>query len=115
MDDDASNDNDTWTTPITLRNPVVDVRLTAVNPTTTTAPVGEPVSMSVNAANHGDFAAVPIVELYIDDELAPVTVVPMASIAPDAEGTVELTWDTTALAAGNYRLKISVRACLQSF
>ena len=109
LDDDASNDNDTWTTPITLRNPVVDVRLTAVNPTTTTAPVGEPVSMSVNAANHGDFAAVPIVELYIDDELAPVTAVPMASIAPDAEGTVELTWDTTALAAGNYRLKISVR------
>ena len=109
VDDDASNDNDTWTTPITLRNPVVDVRLTAVNPTTTTAAVGEPVSMSVNAANHGDFAAVPIVELYIDDDLAPVTAVPMASIAPDAEGTVELTWDTTALAAGNYRLKISVR------
>lgn len=109
VDDDASNDNDTWTTPITLRNPVVDVRLTAVNPTTTTAAVGEPVSMSVNAANHGDFAAVPIVELYIDDDLAPVTAVPMASIAPDAEGTVELTSDTTALAAGNYRLKISVR------
>ncbi len=109
VDDDASNDNDTWTTPITLRNPVVDVRLTAVNPTTTTAAVGESVSMSVNAANHGDFTAVPIVELYIDDELAPVTAVPMASIAPDAEGTVELTWDTTALAAGNYRLKISVR------
>ena len=109
VDDDASNDNDTWTTPITLRNPVVDVRLTAVNPTTTTAPVGESVSMSVNAANHGDFAAVPIVELYIDDELAPVAAVPMASIAPEAEGTVELTWDTTALAAGNYQLKISVR------
>ena len=109
LDDDASNDNDTWTTPITLRNPVVDVRLTAVNPTTTTAPVGESVSMSVNAANHGDFAAVPIVELYIDDEPAPVAAVPMASIAPEAEGTVELTWDTTASAAGNYRLKISVR------
>ena len=107
VDDDASNDNDTWTTPITLRNPVVDVRLTAVNPTTTTAPVGEPVSMSANAANHGDFAAVPIVELYIDDEPAPVAAVPMASIAPEAEGTVELTWDTTASAAGNYRLKIS--------
>ena len=109
VDDDASNDNDTWTTLITLRNPVVDVRLTAVNPTTTTAPVGESVSMSVNAANHGDFAAVPIVELYIDDELAPVAAVPMASIPPEVEGTVELTWDTTALAAGNYRLKISVR------
>ena len=107
--DDASTDDNEWSASITLRDAVVDVRLESVDPTAITAPAGESVGLTVTVSNRGDFAAVPMVELYIYDELAPVVSVPMASIVPGDEGTVELTWDTTAMAAGDYQLKVSVR------
>ncbi len=107
--DDASADDNELSASITLRDAIVDVRLESIDPAAITAPAGESVGLTVTASNRGDFAAVPMVEVYIDDELAPVVSVPMASIVPGDEGTVELTWDTTAMAAGDYQLKVSVR------
>ena len=107
--DDASADDNEWSASITLRAAIVDVRLESVAPTAITAPAGESVGLTVTASNRGDFAAVPMVELYIEDGLAPVVSVLMASIAPGDEGTVKLTWDTTAMAAGAYQLMVSVR------
>ena len=107
--DDASADDNEWSASITLRDAIVDVRLESVDPTAITAPAGESVGLTVTASNRGDFAAVPVVEVYIDDEPAPVVSVPMASIAPADEGTVKLAWDTTAMAAGDYIFKVSVR------
>ncbi len=106
---DVSADDNEWSASITLRDAIVDVRLESVDPTAITAPAGESVGLTVTASNRGDFAAVPVVEVYIDDEPAPVVSVPMAAIAPGAEGTVKLAWDTTAMAAGDYIFKVSVR------
>ena len=107
--DDASADDNERSASITLRDAIVDVRLESVDPTAITAPAGESVGLTVTASNRGDFATVPIAELHVDDSSTPTVSLPMTLIAPGDEGTVELTWDTTTLAAGDYQLKVSVR------
>jgi len=85
-----------------------DIVVTSVSASPTTVTVGEPVTISVTVANHGEETETFDVVAYYDGN--PIATTTVANLAPDDEETLELTWDTTDVTPDTY--VISVEASL---
>ena len=93
--------------PVTLRDPVVDVRLSAVEPPQTTAIIGQTVTFEVSVSNAGESSVEPTVGLFVGDTDSPVETVQSPAIAPGEVSELTLPWDTSGASAGNHSLKIA--------
>ena len=112
--DDASADDNEWSTSIDLQDPVVDLRITALGTSIAVAAVGESVNLSITIANYGDFDAEPGVDLYLGDDISPIVSTVTAPVPPGGEITSVLVWDTTGVEAKEHVLKVEIRADLDS-
>ena len=105
--DETLTDDNEIEIPVTLRDPVVDVRLSAVVPSQTTAIIGQTVTFKVSVTNAGDSSVEPTVGLFVDDTDSPVETVQSPAIAPGGVSELILPWDTSGTSAGNHSLTIA--------
>ena len=96
--------------PVTLRDPVVDVRLSAVVPSQITAIIGQTVTFEVSVSNAGESSVEPTVGLFLGDTDSPVETVQSPEIAPGGVSELILPWDTSGASAGNHSLRITALA-----
>ena len=105
--DETQTDDNEIEIPVTLRDPVVDVRLSAVVPSQTTAIIGQTVTFQVAVSNDGESSVEPTVGLFVGDADSPVVTVQSPAIAPGGVSQLILPWDTSGASAGNHSLKIA--------
>ena len=105
--DETLTDDNEIEIPVTLRDPVVDVRLSAVVPSQTTAIIGQTVTFQVSVTNAGDSSVGPTVGLFVDDTDSPVETVQSPAIAPGEVSELILPWDTSGTSAGNHSVRIA--------
>ena len=110
MPDETLTDDNEIEIPVTLRDPVVDVRLSAVVPSQTTAIIGQSVTFQFSVSNAGDSSVEPTVGLFVDDTDSPVKTVQSPAIAPGGVSQLTLPWDTSGASAGNHSVKIAALA-----
>ena len=108
--DETLTDDNEIEIPVTLRDPVVDVRLSAVVPSQTTAIIGQTVTFQVAVSNAGESSVEPTVGLFVGDADSPVETVQSPEIAPGEVSELILTWDTSDTSAGNTLLRIAALA-----
>ena len=108
--DETLTDDNEIKIPVTLRDPVVDVRLSAVEPSQTTAIIGQTVTFQVSVTNAGKSSVEPTVGLFVGDADSPVQTVQSPAIAPGGVSELILPWDTSGMSAGNHSLKIAALA-----
>ena len=108
--DETQTDDNEIEIPVTLRDPVVDVRLSAVVPSHTTAIIGQTVTFEVSVSNAGESSVEPTVGLFVGDTDSPVETVQSPEIAPGGVSELILPWDTSGASAGNHSLKIAALA-----
>ena len=100
--DETLTDDNEIEIPVTLRDPVVDVRLSAVVPSQTTAIIGQTITFEVSVSNAGESSVEPTVGLFVDDTDSPVETVQSPAIAPGGVKELILPWDTSGTSAGNH-------------
>ena len=105
--DETQTDDNEIEIPVTLRDPVVDVRLSAVEPSHSTAIIGQTVTFQVAVSNDGESSVEPTVGLFVGDADSPVVTVQSPEIAPGGVSQLILPWDTFGASAGNHSLKIA--------
>ena len=105
--DETLTDDNEIEIPVTLRDPVVDVRLSAVVPSHTTAIIGQTVTFEVSVSNAGESSVEPTVGLFVGDTDSPVETVQSPEIAPGEMNELILPWDTSGASAENHSLTIS--------
>ena len=108
--DETLTDDNEIEISVTLRDPVVDVRLSAVVPSHTTAIIGQTVTFEVSVSNAGESSVEPTVGLFVGDTGSPVVTVQSPAIAPGEVSELILTWDTSGASAGNHSLTITALA-----
>ncbi len=106
--DDVSASDNAWTGRVTLREPVVDIRIGPVSAAPTPALAGAPVTLAATVSNHGDFAATPVVRLAVGTSTTTAAFLMVEEISPGAERDISLVWDTAGQPAGNHQLTVSV-------
>ncbi len=79
-----------------------DVAITAVVPSTSWAYQGWPVDVAVTAENLGNISESFDVSALYDGNL--IGTLPVVNLAPNAETTVEIHWNTSGVAEGNYTI-----------
>ncbi len=109
VEGDASGEDNEWSTSIDLWEPVVDLRITALEASTVVASVGQSVNLSITTTNYGDFDAEPGIDLYLGDDISPIVSTVTAPVPPGGEITSDLVWDTTGVEAKEHVLKVAVR------
>ena len=105
--DETLTDDNEIEISVTLRDPVVDVRLSAVVPSQITAIIGQTVTFEVSVSNAGESSVEPTVGLFVGDTDSPVETVQSPEIAPGEVSELILPWDTSGASAGNHSLKIA--------
>ena len=105
--DETLTDDNEIEISVTLRDPVVDVRLSAVEPSQTTAIIGQTVTFQFSVSNAGDSSVEPTVGLFVDDTDSPVETVQSPAIAPGGVKELILPWDTSGTSAGNHSVRIA--------
>ena len=108
--DETLTDDNERDIPVTLRDPVVDVRLSAVVPSQITAIIGQTVTFEVSVSNAGESSVEPTVGLFVGDTDSPVETVQSPAIAPGGVSELILPWDTSGASAGNHSLRITALA-----
>ena len=108
--DEMLTDDNEIKIPVTLRDPVVNVRLSAVEPSHTTAIISQTVTFQVSVSNAGESSVEPTVSLFVGDADSPVVTVQSPAIAPGGVSELILTWDTSDTSAGNTLLRIAALA-----
>ena len=108
-DETLTGDNEIEIT-VTLRDPVVDVRLSAVEPSHSTAIIGQTVTFQVSVSNDGESSVEPTVGLFVGDADSPVVTVQSPEIAPGGVSELILRWDTSGASAGNHSVRIAALA-----
>ena len=79
-----------------------DVAITHVAPSINWVYQGWPVDITVTAKNFGNISESFDVKVYYDSSL--IGTLPITDLAPNAEITMNLSWDTTGVPEGNYTL-----------
>jgi hypothetical protein len=79
-----------------------DIAVTSVTPESAWAYAGWPVDIGVVVKNLGNVSETFSVDIRYDGTL--ISVIPVTSLAPDTETTLNLTWDTTGVAEGNHQM-----------
>ena len=102
--DETLTDDNEIEIPVTLRDPVVDVRLSAVEPSQTTAIIGQTITYQFSVSNAGESSVEPTVGLFVGDADSPVQTVHSPAIAPGGVSELILPWDTSGMSAGNHSL-----------
>ena len=105
-DETLTNDNEIEI-PVTLRDPVVDVRLSAVVPSQTTAIIGQTVTFQVSVSNAGGSSVEPTIGLFVGATESPVETVQSPAIAPGGVSELIWPWDTSGTPAGNHSVRIA--------
>ena len=108
--DETLTDDNEIEIPVTLRDPVVDVRLSAVEPSHSTAIIGQTVTFQVSVSNAGESSVEPTVGLFVGDTDSPVETVQSPEIAPGEMNELILPWDTSGASAENHSLTIAALA-----
>ena len=108
--DETQTDDNEIEIPVTLRDPVVDVRLSAVEPSHSTAIIGQTVTFQVSVSNDGESSVEPTVGLFVGDADSPVVTVQSPEIAPGGVSELILPWDTSGASAGNHSVRIAALA-----
>ena len=108
--DETLTDDNEIEIPVTLRDPVVDVRLSAVVPSHTTAIIGQTVTFEVSVSNAGESSVEPTVGLFVGDADSPAETVQSPAIAPGGVSELILPWDTSGASAGNHSVRIAALA-----
>ena len=108
--DETLTDDNEIEIPVTLRDPVVNVSLSAVVPSQTTAIIGQTVTFEVSVSNAGESSVEPTVGLFVGDTDSPVETVQSPEIAPGGVSELILPWDTSGASSGNHSLKIAALA-----
>ena len=108
--DETLTDDNEIEISVTLRDPVVDVRLSAVVPSQITAIIGQTVTFEVSVSNAGESSVEPTVGLFVGDTDSPVETVQSPAIAPGGVSELILPWDTSGASAGNHSLRIAALA-----
>ncbi len=108
-DETLTNDNEIEI-PVTLRDPVVDVRLSAVEPSQATAIIGQTITFEISVSNAGESSVEPTVGLIVGDTDSPVETVQSPEIAPGGVSQLILRWDTSGASAGNHSVRIAALA-----
>jgi len=79
-----------------------DVTVTSVTPLSAWAYAGWQVKMQIVVKNLGNVSETFYVDAHYNDSL--ITSIPVTSLAPSTEITLNCTWDTTGVAEGNYQI-----------
>ena len=114
MDNYSVDDNDERSLTISLREPVMDVALTAANLNRSAAAVGQTLDVVATVINHGEVPVAVPVTLYTvqdygsEERTTEVSKKTSPLIAPGSSEKVTLPWDTTGKPSGEYNLEVSV-------
>ena len=110
MDNYSADDNDERSLTISLREPVMDVALTAANLNRSVAAVGQTLDVTATITNNGDVPVAVPVALYLEAENQGTTAASTATsplIEPGSSEDVTLTWDSTGETVGTHMLRVS--------
>ncbi len=102
---DSNSANDSKTVRVTLREPSIDIAVTALKASPAEAIIGETVDFTVSLENDGDVAIAPAVSLYKGDDTEALGSATAATIVVRGTGTVSISWDTDDAEAGTYSLR----------
>ena len=108
-DDDASLGEHESSIQVTLREPIVDLRIIDIASSHLSAPAGQSVDFAITVANHGDFDTVPFLQLSWEDGGSVAGPFVGDAIPPGATRTTNVVWDTAQLDGGSYELLVSIR------
>ncbi len=107
----GGDENDELSLTVALRDPVVNVALTAATINRNVAAIGQTVEVVATVANHGEVPVAAPVMLYRVQDLDDTTAVAKEIsplIEPGSNENVKLQWDTTGNPSGKYDLQVSV-------
>ena len=110
MDNYSADDNDERSLTISLREPVMDVALTAANLNRSVAAVGQTLDVTATITNNGEVPVAVPVALYLeagDQGTAAAATATSPLIKPGSSEDVTLPWDTTDETVGTHTLRVS--------
>ena len=110
MDSYSVDDNDERSLTISLREPVMDVALTAANLNRSAAAVGQTLNVVATITNNGEASVAVPVALYLEAGDQGTTAASTATsplIKPGSSEDVTLTWDSTGETVGTHTLRVS--------